>query len=246
LQFSQLVLSRREIAMKNCSCFLFINLAMIFWNTSYAQLQVTFSGDTTQIWDRNVGWNCAAEFTSQVETRNDTVFVTEVDTALFHATCWCYYTLCAKVVGLPAGDYVASVSRKFKNFGEPEFIGTIPFTVTFGSGQNLSVNSTQSRCYSSPQSVHSGSLPSSLYLLSNYPNPFNPVTLISYSVPVSGNLKIEVYDVQGAKVVTLVDRFVSKGDYDVPFDAIGLSSGIYLLRMTNSETSLVNKITVLK
>ncbi|MBN8704335.1 MAG: T9SS type A sorting domain-containing protein [Bacteroidetes bacterium] len=226
--------------------FLLIGISLFQIGNAYAQLQVTFSADTTQIWEKNVGQSCAAMFTSLVETRNDTVFVTEVDTALFHATCWCYYTLRTDIVGLLPGEYIASVSRKNNKHELPEFIGTIPFTVTYGSVQNLSVKGTQSRCYSSPQSVHYGALPSSPYLLSNYPNPFNPVTLISYTVPVSGNLKIEVYDVQGIKVATVVDRFVSAGDYEVPFDAFGLSSGIYLLRMTNSETSLVNKITFLK
>lgn len=226
--------------------FLLIGISLFQIGNAYAQLQVTFSGDTTQIWDRNFEWNCASEFSSLVETRNDTVFVTEIDTSSRHATCVCFFIFHTSIVGLPAGDYVVSVSRKYKDFGTPEFVGTIPFTVTFGSVQNLSVKGTQSRCYSSPQSVHYGALPSSPYLLSNYPNPFNPVTLISYTVPVSGNLKIEVYDVQGIKVATVVDRFVFAGDYEVPFDAIGLSSGIYLLRMTNSETSLVNKITFLK
>lgn len=232
--------------MKTWFRFLWIGIFLLQLGTSYAQLQVTFSGDTTQIWDRNFEWNCASEFTSFVEIRNDTVFVTEIDTSSRHATCVCFFTFHTGIAGLPAGNYVASVSRKYLDFGGPEFVGTIPFTVISGTVQNLNVKGTQSRCYSSPQSVHYGALPSSPYLLSNYPNPFNPVTLISYTVPVSGNLKIEVYDVQGIKVATVVDRFVSAGDYEVPFDAVGLSSGIYLLRMTNSETSLVNKITFLK
>jgi photosystem II stability/assembly factor-like uncharacterized protein len=71
-------------------------------------------------------------------------------------------------------------------------------------------------------------LPEVFALRQNFPNPFNPVTQISYALPKSGHVLLRVYDVLGHEVSTLVDRAEQAGDHVAPFDASRLASGVYL------------------
>jgi len=69
--------------------------------------------------------------------------------------------------------------------------------------------------------------PSTFDLRQNYPNPFNPSTIISYSIPVASNVKLEVYNVLGKLITTLVNKTQEAGIYNISFNAGELSSGIY-------------------
>ncbi len=73
--------------------------------------------------------------------------------------------------------------------------------------------------------------PENVELHQNYPNPFNPTTVIRFEVPHTEHVLLEVFDVSGRKISTLVDETVSAGTHQVTFDASGLSSGLYLYRM---------------
>jgi hypothetical protein len=74
--------------------------------------------------------------------------------------------------------------------------------------------------------------PSNFLLSQNYPNPFNPTTQIKYFLPMNSIVTLKVYNLLGEKVKTLIEGFKKRGNYTVTFDASGLSSGIYLYRMT--------------
>lgn len=89
-------------------------------------------------------------------------------------------------------------------------------------------------------------LPHSYSLYQNYPNPFNPSTAISYQVPMVNRVTIEVYDVLGREVKTLVNGTKFPGNYEVKFDASDLPSGVYFYRMTAANFSQVKKLLLLK
>jgi hypothetical protein len=72
------------------------------------------------------------------------------------------------------------------------------------------------------------------HLAQNYPNPFNPTTTIRYEIPVTSDVKLEIFDVLGRKVSTLVNARLSAGQYDATFDASSLSSGVYFYRLQAS------------
>ena len=83
-------------------------------------------------------------------------------------------------------------------------------------------------------------------LMANYPNPFNPSTTISYQIPNSGHVTINVFDILGRDVTTLVDEFKPAGRYTAQFDASRLASGIYFYSIKSSNYIAVKKMLLLK
>ncbi|MFQ5568347.1 MAG: T9SS type A sorting domain-containing protein [Rhodothermales bacterium] len=81
-------------------------------------------------------------------------------------------------------------------------------------------------------------VPSQYTLTSNYPNPFNPTTTFSYTLPEAATVTIRVYDMLGRTRAVLVDgERQASGSYDVSFDATGLASGVYLYRLKTGAFS---------
>lgn len=72
-------------------------------------------------------------------------------------------------------------------------------------------------------------------LYQNFPNPFNPSTLIKYSVPENSFVTLKVYDILGKEVATLVNEQKSQGSYEVQFDAGRLSSGTYIYQLKTNN-----------
>ena len=93
---------------------------------------------------------------------------------------------------------------------------------------------------------HHADLPRSIELHQNYPNPFNPVTVIGYQLPESGNVTLEVFDVTGRRVATLVDGPQQSGVHQVSFDATNVASGIYFYSLQAGDQILTQKMTLIK
>lgn len=89
-------------------------------------------------------------------------------------------------------------------------------------------------------------LPGNFKLEQNYPNPFNPSTNISYTLPANAEVTLEVFNVAGQRVATLVDAFQSTGTYNVTFDASNLASGLYTYRLTTGNSVQVKKMMLIK
>lgn len=85
-------------------------------------------------------------------------------------------------------------------------------------------------------------VPDDYHLYQNYPNPFNPVTSIEYSIPVSGLVKLKVYNSLGAEAATLISEYKPAGKYSVTFDGQNLSSGVYYYKLTVNDFSAVRKM----
>jgi len=89
-------------------------------------------------------------------------------------------------------------------------------------------------------------IPNDFELGQNYPNPFNPTTSINYSLPQSSYVLLEVYDMMGQKISTLVDGVKSPGTHTTTFDATDLSSGTYIYRITTNGFSETKKMFLIK
>ena len=83
-------------------------------------------------------------------------------------------------------------------------------------------------------------------LAQNYPNPFNPVTTIHFELKESGVTKVDIFDVTGRHVRTLLNGSVDAGAYDLRFDATALSSGVYFYRLTSGSFTDIKKMSLLK
>ncbi len=88
--------------------------------------------------------------------------------------------------------------------------------------------------------------PVSFKLDQNYPNPFNPSTTIRYSLPKSENVLLEVFDILGRRLKTLIDQFQKTGYHEIIFEGNDLSNGIYFYRITTETFSATKKMILLK
>ena len=83
-------------------------------------------------------------------------------------------------------------------------------------------------------------------LYNNYPNPFNPITEIGFSVPYHSFVNINVYDISGNFIDKLTENYYSAGSYKVYWDASNYPSGIYFYEMKTDNYVLKNKMTLIK
>ncbi|MGB0346890.1 MAG: DUF1501 domain-containing protein, partial [Balneolaceae bacterium] len=88
--------------------------------------------------------------------------------------------------------------------------------------------------------------PLAFKLQQNYPNPFNPATNINFVLPTSGKVRLQVFDLQGRLVQTLVDKSVSAGEHSIVFDASSLSSGMYLYHLETPYGTSSKTMTLIK
>ena len=83
-------------------------------------------------------------------------------------------------------------------------------------------------------------------LMQNYPNPFNPTTKISFEIDRKSMTSLQVYDLLGRKVATLIDGYCDAGQQHIEFDASGMKSGVYFCRLTVGGYSIVRKMILLR
>ena len=88
--------------------------------------------------------------------------------------------------------------------------------------------------------------PQQYKLFNNYPNPFNPTTIIKYQVPKDGLVTLKIYDELGREVKTLVNQYLSKGSYSINFNASSLASGVYFYQLRAGSFVAAKKLLLLK
>lgn len=96
------------------------------------------------------------------------------------------------------------------------------------------------------QQAQGMSMPLAYSLSQNTPNPFNPTTQISYSIPIRSQVTLKVYNVLGQLVTTLADEILSPGEHTVLWDAGGLPSGVYFYRIVSGPFTHTLKMVVMK
>ena len=171
-----------------------------------------------------------------------------------------------------AGDYTDQVQQtsglytlKFSSAGELDWAIEKNMQSNIQSMRNININSDGSLIvtadyddagtrkimlikYGSTIGIQpvSGIIPEKFELSQNYPNPFNPSTNINFSIPVSGNVKLSVYDVSGREVAVLVNKDLAAGTYKADFNASMLSSGVYFCRINAGDFTDVKKMMLVK
>ncbi len=124
--------------------------------------------------------------------------------------------------------------------------GTISGTSTLsGASNKVAVNNSNVYWRQGKPDIQA-ELPRETKLKNNYPNPFNPVTVINYSLAEDLYVVLKVYDVLGREVATLVDGFETAGYKSAQFDASALPSGVYIYKFTAGTVTDVKKMLLMK
>ncbi len=147
-------------------------------------------------------------------------------------------------VSIPAGDDFFVQTDYLGAFGETNwaadwtFLSEVGVLTSSGGGTPI-VTSVEEKQVSAVQ-------PEDFSLSQNYPNPFNPTTTINYTIKNTVHVKINIYNLLGQKVATLIDGVRPAGNYSVTLDASDLSSGLYVYRLEAGATVVTRKMTLLK
>jgi hypothetical protein len=139
-----------------------------------------------------------------------------------------------------------SIGQHLPNMSGYNFKGVIDdvriydYALTTNEIENLYYEDTEIISYSYEN------LPDKFFLYQNCPNPFNPTTTIRYELPEASNVKLQVFDLTGRLVETLVDENQPAGEYLIGWNAQNVSSGIYFYRMQTDGFTSVKKCVKLK
>ncbi|MDI6768035.1 MAG: T9SS type A sorting domain-containing protein, partial [Bacteroidota bacterium] len=89
-------------------------------------------------------------------------------------------------------------------------------------------------------------IPSRFSLEQNYPNPFNSQTEMDFIIPNREMVRIEVYDVLGRRLKTLMNKVLESGKHSVSFDASGLTSGVYYYSIITASRRITKKMLIIQ
>ena len=118
--------------------------------------------------------------------------------------------------------------------------------VIYGTGQT-DINKYDLYVNTNPLSInHYSSISNSYHLSTNYPNPFNAITRIDFSIPIDQFINIKVYDILGIEITTLINDNLSVGNHSIQWDASNYSSGVYFVKLECENYYNMRKMLLLK
>jgi hypothetical protein len=127
--------------------------------------------------------------------------------------------------------------------------GSVSFYLAGLQGSKSGSNSSQilTSAEASATGAEPETPPATMALLTNYPNPFNPATMIGFVVPIRGRYSLRVYDLAGQVIETLYDNEANPGvSYEFSFSGSGLSSGVYFAVVQSGSFRMVRKLLLAK
>jgi len=159
---------------------------------------------------------------------------------------------CAVVADYDSGFYIIDVSYPdeprllgyYDTPGQCRSVAIDGELVYVADGDYFSIYDISEALSTPPRSRTSAPLEFALH--PPYPDPFNPITTISFELPHTDQVTLKVYNLLGQEVATLVNSRIQAGSHSVPFNASGLASGIYFYRLRTSTQSKTKKMVLLK
>jgi hypothetical protein len=225
--------------------------ALILFSTMHAQnrdsIFVQIYPDSVSIWNTDISATCGTSYRTIASVAGDSIHILESDTSNNYQRCMCNYDVNVKLMGLTAGSYRVFICRTGTFNKDTSYVGSVNFTVQQSGSPQFSYNSYSSACHEMTSVLDGGTgIPRNSSLLGNYPNPFNPLTIIRYQINKRNKVKLEVFDELGRSTAVLVDEEKDMGDYEIPWNASNLSSGFYLCKLSVGNEIQTRKMTLLK
>lgn len=149
----------------------------------------------------------------------------------------------------PVNGYISGHSFSLKVFTNDEVINDVPFTITYGADHFEAGASTLleiNQLSNLPDLINPETKIQSIY-----PNPFNPSTNIKYSVKVAGPVEVEIFNVKGQRVKTLVSETKAPGHYQVVWNGNNdqnksVASGMYFCKLKTQDKQIIRKMMMIK
>ena len=138
--------------------------------------------------------------------------------------------------------YFAELKQKYP---KDELVNQIAVIKIFGAIANSSVQSAEMISFSE-EAVTETEKEISQDMVSNYPNPFNPTTRISFTLKNGGKVSLRIYDVLGKEVANLADGVYEAGKHVATFNGSNLASGIYFYRLVTPTATITKKMVLTK
>lgn len=154
-------------------------------------------------------------------------------------------TLTSSVVAAAGGNASNASYQLASTLGEPILGRAQTATQVYQAGFWLTVEPSTTTG-TAIEDGGAGEVPSAYQLAANYPNPFNPQTIIRYALPEPASVRLAVYDALGRRVRVLVDRQQAAGWHETAFAAENLPSGLYFYRLDAGSFSEVRTMLLIK
>lgn len=146
-----------------------------------------------------------------------------------------------------SGEFTAPANNEWatKVIELPVNTNKVKFTAWSGYGNNVFIDNILAFIFVDGTS-NLVKLPSEYSLSQNFPNPFNPVTKINFSIPKTTFTTLKVFDLLGREVRTLISQELQPKEYSISFDASNLTSGIYFYKLQSENFSEIKKMILIK
>jgi hypothetical protein len=233
--------------MKNIIILFILYLLSVSALAQKDSVYIRIEKDTIKVWNINLIENCGSKFQFEISYQKDTIIIIEADTSLNWYKCLCDFNLSASITGLTQGKYFVKVYRRYKllSQNEDKFVGTTWFEYSPSQSLKYSDMGYQSKCLSNLSTGEKKEV-RGFNLQNNYPNPFNSSTQIKYELQFEGNVVLDVYDLTGRKISTLVNKKQKPGNYEETFNPLNLTTGMYIYRLRAGENQIEKKMILLK
>jgi hypothetical protein len=206
-------------------------------NTSYLELYLTVS---TQNGHPYLSWNAYDERGGNNNVDYYEIWKKETTNwSLLDATSNTYYEDTSEDATPPGvKTYVYYKIRAIELDEDESLFGNQVRTAVYGPTQDTKID---------PLSENSiDGWPTVYTLRQNYPNPFNPTTTISFDLAKKSTVHLQIFDIRGKVILTLINKKMDKGTHSVQFNSNGLPSGIYFYRLQTEEFTDIKRMLLLK
>ena len=130
--------------------------------------------------------------------------------------------------------------------GTPAEVSNLSLKVTAKDSANISVSCPFSLEIVTGIKNDEGIIPESSVLYQNFPNPFNPTTVIEFEVAKTARFTLSVFNILGERIKIISDKEYTAGHYKETFNSTGLSSGIYIYQLTGKNVNIIRKMALLR